>query len=190
MVQHHGNRLRRADGMTLIELILVIGILTVTLGFAMGVTSYAVKQQRADGAHTAAVAAIELARTRAVSERRDYQLLFTLPNHMQVYRVEVPSGTTTLIYDTYLENGQRFYKFSSIGVDTPDHFGGTAEINLGSTTARFTSDGSMIDASGDVLNGTVYIASPPDVASARAITIFGATGLVHAWKWNGSQWLE
>ena len=40
----------------------------------------------------------------------------------------------------------------------PDAFGHTGAIAFGSTpTIRFTSDGSLIDSSGDVLNGTVYV---------------------------------
>src|SRR4051812_37055220 len=153
-------RVSSAAGMTLIELILVVGIIGIALSFAMGITAYAVRQARADGAHSAAASAIELARTRSISERRDYQVVFTqATGRMQVFRIEQPSGTQTLVYDTYLENGQKFYKFTDGPTamnNTPDIFAlesSTSAINFGSTTARFTSDGSMIDASGDVLNG-------------------------------------
>jgi prepilin-type N-terminal cleavage/methylation domain-containing protein len=188
-------RLSSAAGMTLIELIMVVGIIGVALSFAMGITAYAVRQARADGAHAAAGAAIELARTRSVSERRDFQLEFVGNNRIQVKRIE-PDATTTLIYDTFLENGQQFYKFTDGPTamnNTPDIFplvSSTSAINFGSTTARFTSDGSLIDASGDVMNGTLFIAAPPDKQTARAITVFGSTGLIHSWKWNGSAWVE
>ena len=195
MTQKSG--LSSAAGMTLIEIILVIGIIGVALSFAMGITAYAVRQARADGAHSAAASAIELARTRSISERRDYQMVFTVATgRIQVYRIEQPSNDQTLIYDTFLENGQKFYKFTDGPTamnNTPDIFpleSSTSAVNFGSTTARFTSDGSMIDASGDILNGTLFLASPPDKQTARAITVFGSTGLIHSWKWNGSAWVE
>ena len=75
--------------------------------------------------------------------------------------------------------------------DTPDLFGHTGAIAFGSTpTIRFTSDGSLIDSSGDVLNGTVFLAIDDKAASARAVTIFGATGLIRSWKWNGTAWVN
>ena len=55
----------------------------------------------------------------------------------------------------------------------------------------FTSEGSFVDSSGDVLNGTMYLGhAGQDPTSARAITIFGATGLVRAWRWDGRNWVE
>ena len=71
-------------------------------------------------------------------------------------------------------------------------FGHTGAIAFGSTpTIRFTSDGSLIDSSGDVLNGTLLLGVPNDKhASARAVTIFGATGLIRSWKWNGTAWVN
>ena len=191
-------RFSSAAGMTLIEIIMVIGIIGVALSFAMGITAYAVRQARADGAHSAAASAIELARTRSISERRDYQLVFTeATGRIQVYRIEQPATPDpTLIYDTFLENGLKFYKFTDGPTamnNTPDIFPlvtSSTSINFGTTTARFTSDGSMIDASGDVMNGTLFLAVPPDKQTARAITVFGATGLIHSWKWNGTAWVE
>ena len=54
----------------------------------------------------------------------------------------------------------------------------------------FTTDGSFINANGDVLNGSLFIAIPGESISARAITIFGPTGMLHQWRWNGRAWVE
>ena len=53
-------------------------------------------------------------------------------------------------------------------------------------TAAYT----FVDANGDVLNGTVFLGSPGDPNSARAVTIFGPTALLRPWRWNGKQWTE
>ena len=54
----------------------------------------------------------------------------------------------------------------------------------------FTSDGSLIDAAGDVTNGTIFIANPEHPETARAITISGVTGMLRSWKWRGSSWIQ
>jgi hypothetical protein len=48
----------------------------------------------------------------------------------------------------------------------------------------------MVDANGDVMNGTLFLAIPNDRNSARAITVFGTTGMMRAWRWDGSKWVE
>ena len=89
----------------------------------------------------------------------------------------------------YLESEQ-FIQFAGLG-DTPDHFGAAGPIAFGATPAyMFTSEGTFIDSSGDVLNGTVFLGAPGNKLTARAITIFGPTALLHVWKYNGSAWVD
>jgi hypothetical protein len=54
----------------------------------------------------------------------------------------------------------------------------------------FTTDGSFIDSNGDVLNGTLFLSVPGDTLSARAVAIFGPTGALRLWRWNGRAWVE
>jgi hypothetical protein len=54
----------------------------------------------------------------------------------------------------------------------------------------FTSDGSLVDSNGDISNGSIFMGIPNRPDTARAVTIFGVTGLTRSWKWRGSQWLE
>ena len=71
--------------------------------------------------------------------------------------------------------------------DTPDLFGKprrspSGRPRPGCSRARARSS----TASGDVLNGTLFISVPGDNNSARAITIFGTTALLRAWRWDGA----
>jgi prepilin-type N-terminal cleavage/methylation domain-containing protein len=176
-------------GFSLIEIIVVVAIMAVMFGLAAGVTMTSVKGAKADSSVSAAINIIELARNQSTSQRRDFQIVFTAPNQIQVFRLELPSGSTP-IANRYLENGQEFTRFTPTG-DTLDAFGHAGAIAFGTTpTIRFTSDGSLIDSSGDILNGTLFLGVPNDISSARAITIFGATGLIRSWKWYGSQWVN
>ncbi len=54
----------------------------------------------------------------------------------------------------------------------------------------FTSEGTFVDQDGDALNGTMFLSIPSEPHSARAITIFGPTALIRAWRWNGRDWVE
>ena len=54
----------------------------------------------------------------------------------------------------------------------------------------FTSDGSLIDSAGDVTNGTIFFGVPNHPETARAITVFGVTGMLRTWKWGGASWMQ
>jgi hypothetical protein len=54
----------------------------------------------------------------------------------------------------------------------------------------FTSDGSLVDNNGDVVNGTIFVGVPSQPQTARAVTVFGVTGLTRTWKWRGNKWME
>jgi prepilin-type N-terminal cleavage/methylation domain-containing protein len=176
-------------GFSFLEIIVVVAVMSIMFGLAAGITMTSVNAAKADSSTSAVMNILELARNQAVSERRDFQLIFTTPSQIQVFRLDLPSGTT-LIANRYLENGQQFTRFGPTG-DTPDAFGHTGAIAFGSTpTIRFTTDGTLIDSSGDVLNGTLFLGVPNEIATARAVGIFGATGLIRSWRWNGTTWLN
>lgn len=181
--------LNSSSGFTLVEMLMLVAIIGVVSAMAVGVMASMVHSAKADSSLTAVISAVELARDRAIGERRDFQVVFTAPNQLQVLRVEVPGPGTTTVLNTYLDNGLTYMKFTGLP-DTPDTFGNTSAIWFGTTpTIEFTSDGSLLDSSGDAVNGSVFFGDPVRTSSARALTIFGATGLIHGWKWDGIRWL-
>lgn len=179
-----------SNGFTLVEMLMLVAVLGIVCAMAVGMTPSLVNSAKADSSVTAAMVAVALARDRAIGERRDFLLTFTAPNRIQVSRIEVPGPGTTVVMNTVLDNGLTYLKFTGIP-DTPDAFGASSAISFGNTpTIEFTSDGSLLDASGDPVNGTVFFGDPARASSARALTIFGATGLVNVWKWDGRQWVH
>jgi type II secretory pathway pseudopilin PulG len=178
-------------GVSFVEVVVSVAII-LTLGAAAFIVMPGfVKTARADGASQAAVNSLRVARERALGERRNFEVRFTGSKRIEIYRREVPSNANTEVMNLYLENDQQWYRFPGLP-DTPDAFGvGSGPINFGgSAELWFTSEGTFVDQSGDVLNGTVIFGNPSDKTTARAITIFGATGLLRVWKWNGRQWVE
>jgi prepilin-type N-terminal cleavage/methylation domain-containing protein len=182
--------LRSEGGYSLVEMMFVTALIGVAAGMAVMVMPRQVTQARADGSLSAAVNMLRLARNRAIGERRNIEVRFLGTNKVQLARVEVPSGTTTILSDTYLENNAQFTRFSTLG-DTPDAFGGSGAIAFGTSPTRFfSSEGTFIDASGDPLNGTVFIGVPGQPETARAVTIFGATAFIRIWRHDGQKWVE
>ena len=181
--------LASARGYSLIEVLIVVALGISLAGMAIPLSNDFISTSKADSSVVALTGALEAAKSRAVSERRNIRLTFNGTNQIIVERMEVPSGTATLISNTPLEGAQQFYKFAIS--DTPDNFGsGPALSFTGTAPYMFSSDGTLVDTNGDVANGTVFIGIPGKVDSARAVTIFGVTGLMRTWKWRGNAWVE
>ena len=199
-------------GFSLVEMMVVISIAIIIAAMAIGGVPSLLKTSRADAGLAELAMAVRFARESAISNRRNVFLTFG-SNTVTVTRVEYCPSTctsgsegsgmftgcvatpspctakTTALRTVTLEGRS---KFQLMGVgDTPDAFGASTETALGpKTPAMFTTDGSFIDSGGDVLNGSLFIGITGDITSARAITIFGATGAMHLWRWDGRKWVE
>jgi len=108
---------------------------------------------------------------------------FLAPNRLQITN----NGVATVIG---FEGGVRYSLMANIG-DTPDAFGMASPTTFGSITAtevRFNSEGALVDASNNPINGTIFLAVPQTPRSFRAVTVLGSTGRVRGYKWDGRQW--
>ncbi|MGE0812448.1 MAG: Tfp pilus assembly protein FimT/FimU [Vicinamibacterales bacterium] len=177
-------------GFTLAELIVVSALIMVGIAVAIPVTQGMVDRAKNDSALSVTAAFIHAARDRAVAERRNIEITYVAPDQLFAHRVEVPSGVKTQVGFMKLEGGQEVRTFSGVP-DTPDLFGNGSPFQFtGTGPWSFTSDGSLIDSQGDVANGTVFFGVPNKPESARAVSIFGVTGMLHSWKWRNTQWSE
>lgn len=179
-------------GFSLIEMLVIVGIIAVLSAVAIPVTADQIRRAKADSGSEVAIRAIAAARARAIAERRNVELTLTAPNRVQLTRQDVnASGVTTgttLISDSNLEGGQEFRRFAGQG-DTPDLFGGSGTINYGGIPpVMFTTDGTLVDSAGDVVNATIFLGVANQPTTARAVTILGVSGLMRTYKWSGTQW--
>lgn len=198
--------LRSARGFTLIEILVVVGIAIVIAAAAVPVTDSMMKWARADSSVEFAMRQLGIARDRAIAERRNMRLDLDTSNHtIQLWRQEIDgagavTGWTPLFVQPgttnsaplRLENGQQFINFPGVP-DTEDLFGeygGSAVAFGGTAPYMFTSDGTLIDNNGNVINGTVFTGTPGQPSSARAVTIFGVSGLMKTWKWREGKWMK
>jgi prepilin-type N-terminal cleavage/methylation domain-containing protein len=181
------------QGFSLIELMLVIAITGAVMAMAIMVSPSFMRFARADAGSGQMLEILRSARESAIAQRRNIEVRFIGTNTVQTARIEFPSLTKTILRTVQLENRMQFLIPSGVS-NTPDlfvPFDATVPVSFGLSASRmFTSEGTFVDASGDVLNGSIFISAPGDATSARAISIFGTTALLHAWRWNGTKWIE
>jgi type II secretory pathway pseudopilin PulG len=87
------------------------------------------------------------------------------------------------------------YANAVYSVDSTGHLRGSTTV-VGHTVwaARFRSDGSVVNAANNPLSATIFIWPPVTVGSSaarnngevRAITVFGGSGAIKYWKYNGT----
>jgi prepilin-type N-terminal cleavage/methylation domain-containing protein len=180
----------RSAGFTLVEMLLVVAIIATLAGMAVPIAKGMITQSKADSAGLEVLGWLEEARNRATAERRNFEVTFdTGTNHVRVDRVEADLSTT-LILDNQLPEGVTFRLFAGMP-DTPDLFGKASAVDFdGPAPHMFTSDGSLLDANGDPSNGTLFFGKANHAETARAITVFGMTGLLRSWKAAGNGWTQ
>ena len=182
-----GNR-----GFTIVEMMLVLAIFMILAGMAIISINGALPQEQVTSGMNTAMSVIRQGRDTAISERRDYALVYgppLLPNQLQLQRLEIGGGVTTLPVVT-LPAPAQFSLDSTITQDTPDNFG-TCSSGLcfgGSPTQQWLSNGTFVNSLGQPLNATVFVNIAGNPSTQRAFTILGTTGRIRAYKWTGSAW--
>ena len=185
---------RSRGGFTLIELLVVIFIGSVLAATAMIAMPGVIRASKADGEMNRMVSALKRARDFAVTQRRNVLLQFPSANSMQLVRQDIGAGGalsgSTVLEQVTFENRFVYQLLPGVG-DTPDAFGASSARDFGSAiSVMFTSEGGLVDQTGDPVNGTIFIGADTDVLSARAATVLGTTGLVTGYRWNGRQWVK
>ncbi len=173
----------------MIEISIVILLISVIAGFALLNIEGVMPGIEANAALRQTVAQLRRGRELAIAQRRNIEVRFVDNNEIQLVRFDVPNGRTVLSAVT-LESGIEFLLFGGVP-DTPDSFGKAAAVDFGNAdTMIFLSDGTLVDAEGNPLHGSVFLGLPDHPETARAVTILGATGRVRGYRWTGSSWIQ
>lgn len=199
------------QGFSLLEMVVVVMLAFTVMAFAVMNTMNSSQGARANSAMDAVVSQLRQARELAIARRRNVQVQFTAPNQIQTTVLTLPGETVPTPLPTVLLNdgvpgGLSFYVFPSLP-DTPMGFGNSTPINLqqptggGAWTVMFTtsgafagtaqSAGSLYQAtSNNPVNASIFLGVTGKTNTARAVTVFGATGRVRSYYWTGSSWQE
>jgi Tfp pilus assembly protein FimT len=177
------------NGYTMVEVCIMAAIMVVTAGFAFLGVEGILKRVEGDSALNLVVSQLRRGRELAIAQRRNIELRFLGSNQIELLRLDIPNGSTALS-TVSLENGVEFQLFHEVP-DTPDHFGNATSINFGeSETLTFLSDGTLVNAQGDPINGSIFFGLADHPETARAVTIIGATGRVRGYRWTGEEWVH
>ena len=182
-------RLVGQAGFSLIEIMIVTAVMGIVTGIAVVTISSSRQGLNGDGAMRTVLSQMNSAREQAITQRRNMRLTFTGTNSIQIVREEVPGPTLTTITSVPFEGGVQFLTVTGLP-DTPEAFGNSTATYFGAATEiKFAPDGTLVDQNGNTVNGTVFVAIAGQTLSARAVTIFGSTGRVRAYRWDGRAWM-
>jgi prepilin-type N-terminal cleavage/methylation domain-containing protein len=189
-------RARSAHGFSLIEMLMVVAILAVMSGVAIGVSQTMVRNAKGQAGAQQLAGFLKRTKEMAVSRRRNIEVSFAAPNVVTTQQRAVPNPPAATPAPTPLETlrleGNVEFRTFAIG-DTPDLFASATPpaINVGATLpVLFTSEGQFVDANGDPVNATLFLGQPGQISTANALTILGTTSLIRMWRWDGSRWVQ
>jgi len=200
---------RREEGFSLVEAMVAVGIMLTVMAFAMVQSFGSIESYRVNAAMDIIVSQMRVARQLAISQRRNVTVSFTTGSTPQkiTYQVVADYGTNLATADTYqplavtipIPPQVSFTQVSGVP-DTPMAFGTCSGAGIcvggvsgGPAVMQFTSLGQFTDSTGvNTLNGTIFLALPGQVNTARAVTIMGGTGRVREYTYTGSTggWIE
>ncbi len=201
---------RNSAGFTLLELMAVVSIILILLGFAVINILNARQSSKANAAMDGMVAELRYGRQLAIGLRRNVMVTFTAPNQIQLAVQTLPGeAPAKFIPPVYLNDnepdGLQFYVFPSLP-DIPGGVGNAKALNFVPSTGGSVGLSLMFNSSGTFMgttatsnfasvgnnnpvNGTIFIGKPNQLSTARAISILGATGRVRTYAYGGG-WHE
>ncbi len=191
---------QKQGGFTIIEMVVVIGIIMIIVSMAIIQLQPTLQQFRANAGMDQVKGAMRQAREIAISQRRTIVIQFVGNNTIQLFQVVEPGNVRAVnpFLILPIENTVTFQTFAG-EPDTPDAYGipaVPAGVDFNGVVGgppigmQFQSDGTFTDANGTPINGTVFLGITNIKTSARAVTVLGATGRMHAWHGTGLSWFQ
>ena len=180
---------RSEQGFTLVEMMMAVLLVGILGSMAVFQIAAVRPGMLADGAARSVAAQLNYARERAVSQRREIRLSWNLgTNRLQIIELPLPGDADNVtLSDTALEGGVQFGLLGG-APDTPDAFGRASAADFDNPSVKFTTDGSLVDDTGNPANGTFFLVIPHDGGSHRAVTVLGSIGRVRTYRWTGTTW--
>jgi len=194
------NTTRAQRGFTLLETVVVVGIMMVLMGIAIISSFGSMQSYQVNSAEDVVVSQLRVARQMAISQRRTVQVwIDTAPEsdgryHVK-YQIQPAPQTNEVarpIVSIPLPGTAQFILETGVP-DTPMAFGNSAPVFIGNPPIsggppimQFNPTGTFTDNTGtNVIYGTIFIGVPNQISTARAVTIMGGTGRVRGYTYAG-----
>jgi len=205
------------QGFSLIELVVVVAIMMILSGIAIMSTARPGTTARANNAADAVVNTLRQGRLLAITKRRNVLVSLSGTNQIQLTVQTLPGEAAPAVpipivkLNDGIKSGLQFYLFPTLPNTPmgPLGFGNNSALDFeavnGGTVGNavmFSSSGSFVGVGGTAfanyytlgnnnpINATIFIGTPGDTTTARAITVTGATGRVRSFYWNSAAWKE
>ena len=169
---------------------LVVATIILTLTAVAGLAMVPMRESaKLNAAVQTTINQLRMAHEEAIAKRLQYVVTLQAPGTIVTQWTKGGIGLQTE-RTISLPDGVQFIAIPGIPTTprTPDGFGnGNVAIDFDQATSGgqnviyFQPDGTAIDAAGNPNNGVVYIARPGQLATSRAITLFGSTGRLKTW---------
>ncbi len=199
--------IRSGRGYTLIELVFAATIIMIISAMAIVQLKAALQIANSDAAMRELVNQLRQAREYSIANRRYIQVAFPvsasgLPQirltQMNTLTTSENAGSNVVLSTVTLESPLVYTLVAGMSAttDTPDKFGNASAIEFANvangppTGMFFQSDGELVNATYQPINGTVFLGVAGNPSSARAVTVLGTTGRVRGWKSNGKGWYQ
>jgi type II secretory pathway pseudopilin PulG len=211
---------KNEGGFSLIEMATVMALVIILTAITFVSMVPLLQQQHVVNAYNITMAAMRQARDNSIAQRTSYSVTFTKTTTPTLSKITVAPTLTAGFQDQ--QNSVTYQLPTDVQFDaepalastpTPDGFGsGSTAIDFGYTASGtgtggksviyFCPDGSSQDGTGgngscagNWSGGVVYLALPGNLMSSRALSLWGATGRIHGWRFyangtGGYQWVR
>jgi type II secretory pathway pseudopilin PulG len=187
---------RKQNGWSMLEMIIAISVSLILAGSVTVTMQTTFRQQLVNDAYNTTLTTLRRARDSAAADMRVYVVTFNAATPGNggsiVVTQNVPGGP--VLMTSYLPAQVTFHLEPGVpntNATTPDGFGTAASVfdfdqapsgAGGSNVIYFQPDGSAQDAIGNVNNGVVYLGTPGQLPTCRAVTLWGYTGRIRGWQ--------
>ena len=190
-----------ARGFSTIELVVVVGIITILTAITVFSLTSGKRNYSTDDEAAKVVSLLREAYQRALAQRQTFKVEINL-TRMEIRLTDegrLPGGDEVELTRAVL-NEQVSLNRPAVGGTpvplppapysyNPAAFATDTDGDL-VWSARFRSDGSVMDAAGNPLSATIFFApanfTERDANLVRAVTIFSGSGSIRAWKYDGT----
>ncbi|MFQ5541749.1 MAG: Tfp pilus assembly protein FimT/FimU [Candidatus Binatia bacterium] len=186
------SRMKDVRGFTLIEILMVAGMIAVVGAFSMMILGPALEARNVDMAARTVSTQMSRARQFSVDARRRTRVTFTAPTTITVDEQAPVSqgGAWSQVSTTQLPGEMELDIDAAITSGPEGHATSQAADFSGASEVFFMPDGSAVTSAGLLSNGVVYVSEPAKwKSSTRAVTLFGSTGRIKRYTYStGAGW--